>query len=152
MKTVRDDDGTVYHLLKRSGETSLVRDPETGEEHVLDTDRLEPCAGATNLERAADTLDPALRAMLRSVHDDETLGLLVELHDRGPLAVVAILERSSWCESDLAGRLGQLQLAGLIEEAAVAGERGYRLTAEGTRAVSLVRSPPESESDGGADR
>lgn len=154
MKTVRDEDGNIYHLLKRSADSSLVRDPRTGERRYVENDRLEDCAGATPLEQSADAVDPAVRTLLGSAHDDEDLGLLVELADRGPLGVVTILECSGWCESDLGGRLARLRLAGLLEETVVDGERGYRLTETGARALAVVRLSPSSSADDpiGADR
>ena len=35
MRTVRDADGGHYLLVKQSGDSSLVRDPETGGEHYV---------------------------------------------------------------------------------------------------------------------
>ena len=40
MRTVRDADGTRYVLLKQSGESSLVRDPKTGQQRHVPTDTL----------------------------------------------------------------------------------------------------------------
>ncbi|MEM4781040.1 MAG: hypothetical protein QXG03_05715 [Halalkalicoccus sp.] len=47
MQTVEDAEGTRYLLLKRSGESSLVRDPDTGEERYLRNDTLSAVGGAS---------------------------------------------------------------------------------------------------------
>lgn len=139
MKTVRDDDGTRYLLLKRSTEASLVRDPTTGNECYVRNDRLEHVDDATGLETAASGVDPAIRRLLRGVHDDETLGFLLELADRGPTDVRTVLDRYDFCESDLHGRLAELAAAGLLEETTLGGERGYRVTDDCVRALSAIR-------------
>ena len=48
MRTV-DYDGDRYLLVKRSDESSLVRDPETGETAYLANDRLTPVDGESPL-------------------------------------------------------------------------------------------------------
>lgn len=149
MRTVRDEEGTRYLLRKRSAESSLVYDPETGEERYLPNDRLrETEESGSALETAAAAVDPAVRTLVRAAHDDESLGLLVALADRGPIGVRQLLDGYGLCESDLHGRLAELVAAGLIEEATVAGERGYRATAECREALAVVRSEPDSENDG----
>lgn len=140
MKTVRDKEGTRYLLRKRSAESSLVYDPETGEERYLPNDRLEDEGSGSPLETAATGVDPAVRTLLGAVHDDETLGLLIALADRGPLAVRQLLSGYGLCESDLHGRLAELVAAGLVEETTVAGERGYRATEDCLLALAVVRS------------
>ena len=140
MKTVRDDEGTLYLLLKRSESASLVRDPATGNECYVQNDRLEPVEGASPLETAAAGIDEPVRRLLRGVHDERTLGLLVELADDGPTGVRTILERYDFCESDLHGRLVELVAVGLLEEVEVDGERGYRITETCERALTVVRS------------
>ncbi|WP_114576192.1 hypothetical protein [Saliphagus sp. LR7] len=140
MKTVRDAEGTRYLLRKRSTESSLVYDPETGEERYLPNDRLEEEEGSGSpLETAAAGVDPAVRTLLSAVHDDETLGLVIALADRGPIAVRQLLDGYGLCESDLHGRLAELVAAGLVEEATVAGERGYRATGDCRVALEIVR-------------
>lgn len=141
MRTVRDDEGTRYLLRKRSAESSLVYDPETGEERYLPNDRLHDLDSAGSpLETAAAGVDPAVRTLLSAVHDNESLGLLVALTDRGAIAVRDLLSAYGLCESDLHGRLSELVAAGLIEETTVAGERGYRATGECREALAVVRS------------
>ncbi|WIV67623.1 DUF7346 family protein [Natrialbaceae archaeon AArc-T1-2] len=147
MKPVRDDDGTRYLLLKRSAEASLVRDPTTGNECYVRNDRLEPEEDATVLETAATGVDPAIRRLLRGVHDDETLGFLLELAERGATDVRTILERYDVCESDLHGRLAELAAAGLLEEVDVDGERGYRISDDCERALSAIRDATTASED-----
>lgn len=138
MKTVQDDTGRRYLLLKRSEHASLVRDPQSGNECYVQNDRLED-VDESALELAAQTVDDPVRALLTNVHDETTLGLLIELADRGPLGVRTLLDSYDICESDLHGRLTVLSAAGLLEETDVAGERGYRTTADCDRALEVVR-------------
>lgn len=139
MKTVEDDTGKRYLLLKRSEQASLVRDPRNGNECYVQNDRLEEVDGQSTLETAARTVPGPVRTLLAAVHDEETLGLVVELAERGPLAVRTLLDGYGLCESDLHGRLTILGTAGLIEEADVGGERGYRVTDECVRALETIR-------------
>ncbi|SFC05668.1 hypothetical protein SAMN05444422_10454 [Halobiforma haloterrestris] len=149
MKTVRDDRGNRYLLLKRSESASLVRDPATGDECYIRNDRLE-FVDRSGLETAAATVDESVRTLLTNVHDEETLGLLIELADRGPMGVRQLLDSYALCESDLHGRVTVLAAAGLLEETEVEGgvaaERGYRITEECRRALEVLR--PGTDSDG----
>lgn len=126
MRTV-EHDGDRYLLVKRSGESSLVRDPETGEERYLPNGEL-TVTGDSPLELAAHSVPEASRRILTAVHSEQALGLLAELDERGPLSVREVLGSYDLCESDLHGLFGELRAAGLVTEADVAGERGYRLT------------------------
>lgn len=126
MKTV-EHDGDRYLLVKQSGESSLVRDPETGEERYLPNEEL-TVTGDSPLELAARNVPEASRRILTAVHSEQSLGLLVELDERGPLSVRDVLGSYDLCESDLHGLFAELRAAGLVTEADVAGERGYRLT------------------------
>jgi hypothetical protein len=126
VKTV-EHDGDRYLLVKQSGESSLVRDPETGEERYLPNEEL-AVTGDSPLELAARNVPEASRRILTAVHSEQSLGLLVELDERGPLSVRDVLGSYDLCESDLHGLFAELRAAGLVTEADVAGERGYRLT------------------------
>jgi len=126
VKTVQYD-GDSYLLVKRSEESSLVRDPETGEERYLPNDEL-TASGESPLVLAARRVPEPSRRILAAVHSDRALGVLVELDERGPLSVRAVLGAYDLCESDLHGLFGELHAAGLVEETDVDGERGYRLT------------------------
>lgn len=83
MKSVQDDTGKRYLLLKRSEHASLVRDPRNGNECYVQNDRLED-VDESPLETAARTVSGPVRTLLTTVHDEATLGLLVELAERGP--------------------------------------------------------------------
>ncbi|MEY7850771.1 hypothetical protein AB7C87_16395 [Natrarchaeobius sp. A-rgal3] len=146
MKTVQDDTGKRYLLLKRSEHASLVRDPRNGNECYVQNDRLESVDEAGALETAARTVSEPVRTFLSTVHDEETLGLLLELDDRGPLRVRTLLDSYDLCESDLHGRLTVLTSADLLEEVEVGGERGYRLT---ERCETALESILTSENDHG---
>ena len=147
MKTVRDDAGKHYLVLKESGQASLVRDPETGEECYVRNDRLETVDDDDALHAAARGVPREVRRLLVGVHDDRWLGLLVELADRGPMTARQLLEHYHLCESDMNGLLSELRAADLVESVDVGGEPGYRTTAECERALSVV-SGSESISAG----
>ncbi|WP_458187126.1 DUF7346 family protein [Haladaptatus sp. NG-WS-4] len=128
MRTVCDESGKRYLLVKQSGESSLVRDPRTGDETYLENDRLQSVEGESPLEIAARKVPPAPRRLLTAVPNERALGLLVELSDRGPLSVRELLSTYDLCESDLHGLLAEFRAAGLVEERRVVGDRGYDLT------------------------
>ena len=135
MRTVCDESGQRYLLLKRSDESSLVRDPQTGDETYLENDRLHTADGESPLETAARRISPATRRILTAIPNERALGLLVELYDRGPLSVRELLSAYDLCESDLHVHLAEFRVAGLIDECRVAGERGYDLTATATEGL-----------------
>lgn len=137
-QSVRADDGTRYLRLQRSSDTSLVRDPVTGEERYVENDRLEPIDDAP-LAIAARGVDEDVRSLVVAVPDERTLGFLLELADHGPLGVRTILDAYEFCESDLHGRLTMLTMAGVLEQTTVAGERGYALTESGRAGLEALR-------------
>ena len=139
MRTVRDVDGTTYLLIKRSGESSRVRDPETGAERYVANADLEPVEGESPLETAAAGVPTAMRRAIRAIHDDRTLGLLVILVDEGPLSVLELMDGLDMCESDLHGRLAEFQAAGLIREVDVFGRRGYEPTEMAVEVIERLR-------------
>ncbi|WP_181693313.1 hypothetical protein [Natronomonas sp. LN261] len=137
MRTV-EHHGDRYLLVKRSGDSSLVRDPETGDERYLPNDELD-VTGDSPLAVAAGAVPEPQRRILTAVHSERMLGLLVELEDRGPLSVRDILGRYDLCESDLHGRIGELRAAGLVREADTGGERGYATTELAGRGLTALR-------------
>ncbi|WP_331236363.1 DUF7346 family protein [Natronorarus salvus] len=139
MRTVEDDEGGRYLLRKRSAESSLVFDPETGEERYVENARLSPVGGESPLETAARTVSAPTRTLLSAVHNDRGLGLLLELDRRGPLSVRELMAAYDLCESDLHGRIAELHVSGLIEETSVNGERGYTTTDLSERALDALR-------------
>jgi len=139
MRTVRDESGKRYVLLKESTDSSLVRDPETGDSRYVENEQIEPVDGEEPLETAAVGVPEPVRRVVSAVHDDAGIGLLADLVDRGPIAVRDMLGAYDQCESDLHGRLAELRAAGLIEEAQVAGERGYDATETAQDALRTLR-------------
>lgn len=137
MRPVRDDEGRRYLLLKESRDSSLVRDPATGEECYLPNDRLDP-AEESVLSAAARAVPESTRRVLSAVHDDRALGLLLEL-DREPRSVRYLLDATDLCESDLLGLLSEFRVAGLLAEADVGGERGYRTTETASEGLARLR-------------
>ena len=144
MRTVEDESGRRYLLLKRSGESSLVRDAETGEERYVPNGELRARDGVDPLATAAAAVPAPVRRLLSAVHDDRGVGLVVELA-REPRSARALLEATDLCESDLVGLLSELRAAGLVEEATVEGERGYAATEEAREAVEQLTA---SDTDG----
>ncbi len=140
MQTVRDADGRRCLLVKRSAESSLVRDPETGGERYVDNATLTVIDGESPLTTAAAGVPGPVRRVLGAVHDDRTLGLLVTVVDDGPLSVLELLDDADMCESDLHGRIAEFRAAGLVDEVDVDGRRGYAATATATDAVAFLRS------------
>ncbi|MFQ3294757.1 MAG: hypothetical protein ACI9PP_000616 [Halobacteriales archaeon] len=140
MRIVRDESGKEYVLLERSDDGSRVRDPETGTECVVENDRFEPIEGASPLETIAAGVSKPVRRITTAVHDDRSLGMLIDLVDRGPLAVRTLLDVDDFCESDLHGLLGEFRAAGLVTEVSVAGERGYDATDLARDGVAVIRS------------
>ena len=137
MRTV-DHDGDRYLLVKRSDESSLVRDPETGEERYLPNEELSG-TGEPPLVVAARRVPEPTRRLVTAVPSERALGVLLELDERGPMAVRTVLASYDLCESDLHGLFGELRAAGLVAEADVDGRRGYRLTDGGREATEAVR-------------
>jgi len=138
-RPVRDAAGNRYLLLKRSGESSLVRDPETGERQHLPNDEIELLAESA-VPTVLDAVPDEVVTLVTAVHDERVLAVLLELDAEGPMAVRTLLAEYDFCESDLHGLLGELQAAGLVAETTVVGERGYETTAAGERALTALRS------------
>ncbi|WP_115862801.1 DUF7346 family protein [Halorussus litoreus] len=128
MRTVRDEAGDTFVLLKESSDSCKLRDPETGEETYRDAAALEPVAGESPLTTTAQAVPEPVRRVLTATPDERALGLLVDLRERGPHSVRYLLDATDLCESDLLGILTEFRAAGLVEEATVAGERGYGTT------------------------
>lgn len=147
MQTVRTADGTEYLLVKRSGESSRVRDPETGSEQYVDNEDLTVVDGESPLETAAAGVPAPVRRVMRATHDDRSLGLLVEVVDRGPVSVIELMDGYDMCESDLHGRIAEFRAAGLIAEADAAGRRGYEATEAAIDAVDILRESAATDSD-----
>ena len=128
MRSVEDEAGDRYLLLKRSGDAWLVRDPGTGAERHLPAASLSVVGGESPLETAARGVPDPVRRNL-DVTSDRALGLLSEVRRREPVAVRTLLADYDLCESDLHGLLGEFRAAGWLAETTVAGERGYETTA-----------------------
>lgn len=139
MRTVADADGNRLVVRKVSGDSLLVADPESGRERYVDRDAVSDVDGESVLETVAAGVPEPTRKVLTAVHDDESLGLLLEFVDRGPLAVVTLTNEYDRCESDLHGLLAEFRAAGLLTEASVAGERGYDATDLAREGVAGLR-------------
>jgi len=139
MRTVEDETGTRYLLVKQSSESSRVRDPETGEEQHVPNDTIETVDGASPLATAATAVDDAVRRVLTACHDERALGLLLELDEAGPTDVRVLLDRYDLCESDLHGIVAEFRAAGLVDETAVPGGRGYETTPATREALATLR-------------
>jgi hypothetical protein len=140
MRTVRDEDGTHYLLLKESGQSSLVRDPTTGDERHLPNDDIETVDGESPLETAANAVPDAVRRVLTAAHDDRALGLLLEIDSQGPVGVRTLLSAYDLCESDLHGLLAEFRAAGLLDETKTNGQRGYVTTDVASEGLELLQA------------
>jgi hypothetical protein len=138
MRTVRDDAGDRFLLVKESGDSCKVRNPETGEETHRKRDNLEPVSGESPLSTAARAVPEPARRILTAAPDDRALGLLVDLRERGPHSVRYLLDATDLCESDLLGLLTEFRAAGLVEETTVMGERGYATTDAADEGLRLL--------------
>jgi hypothetical protein len=145
MQTVRDADGETYLLVKRSAESSRVRDPATGAERYVDNEELSVVDGESPLATAASGVSASVRRTIRAVHDDRSLGLLAVVVDEGPLSVIELLDTADMCESDLHGTVTELRAADLIDEVDVAGRRGYEATPIAVEALGLLRDGSQDE-------
>ncbi len=137
MQTVRTEGGERYLLVDSSKESSRVRDPTTGEEHTVATERLEP-TGESALDTAVRGVPEPVRRLVSAVPDESALGLLYEIDARGAVAARDLLSYD-YCESDLHGLCGEFRAAGLLEACEVAGERGYRTTPAASAALAELR-------------
>jgi hypothetical protein len=144
MQTVRDDAGDRYLLVKRSAESSRIRDPDTGEEEYRPNDALTFEAEALPSVEATAIPEP-VRRVVTAAHDDRSLGLLIDLVDRGPLPVAELLSTTDLCESDLHGLVMEFRAAGLVVETSVHGERGYDATETAAEAVATLRTVGSDE-------
>lgn len=138
MQTVRDDAGRTYLLLKRSAESSKVRDPKTGTEQYIPNEQLTAVTDESPLEGASRAVPESVRKLLTAVRDERGLGLLVEVAEHGPVGVRQLLSTYDLCESDLHGLLAEFRAAGLVQEATVAGERGYEATDDALDALAII--------------
>ncbi|SFR33299.1 DUF7346 family protein [Halorubrum sodomense] len=146
MQTVHDGDGETYLLVKRSAESSRVRDPATGAERYVDNEELSVVDGESPLATAASGVPEPVRRTLGAVRDDRSLGLLAVVVDEGPIPAIDLLDAADMCESDLHGALSEFRAAGLVAEAEVAGRRGYEATPVAAEAMALLRG--EANGDG----
>jgi len=139
MRTVRDESGRRLILLKESGDSSLVRDPETGERRHVANEALTPVDGESPLETASRAVPESVRAVASAVHDDRSLGLLLEIDARSPVDVRTLTGAVDLCESDLHGLLSEFRAAGLVAEADAAGVRGYETTERASEGLAAMR-------------
>ncbi|MCL9815415.1 DUF7346 family protein [Natronocalculus amylovorans] len=140
MRTVRDADGTEYILRKSSSDAWLVYDPNAKTESYMPADELTIVSDTSPLTVAASTVSPPVRRILSATHNDQSLGLLIELVDRGPISVIDLLNSYDFCESDLHGLLSEFRAAGLVTEEAVLDTRGYAATDIASDGISMLRS------------
>jgi hypothetical protein len=135
MRTVRDSDGNHYLLLKESAESSLVRDPTTGDQRHVPNDDIEPAGGESPLVTATAVVPETIRDVLTAVPDERALGLLLEIDRRGPVGVRLLLDAYDLCESDLHGLLTEFRAAGLLE----VDTRRYDTTESASTALDALR-------------
>jgi hypothetical protein len=141
MRTVYHADGTQYLLCKESSESSLIRDPRSGEEKYVSNEELTIAdTDDSPLVAAASGVPETVRTVLIASHGEDALGLLIELTDREGLSIVSMLDAYDYCESELNGQLAEFRAAGLITEIEIYGERGYGPTEMTKTAIESLRS------------
>ncbi len=141
MRTVYHTDGTQYLLCKQSSDSSLIRDPRSGEERYVSNEELTIAdTDDSPLVAAASGVPKSVRTALTASHSESALGLLIELTDREGLSVVSMIETYDYCESELNGQLAEFRAAGLVTETKIYGERGYEPTETAKAAVESLRS------------
>lgn len=150
MHTVRTSDGTRYLLLKQSSDSSLVRDPTTGDERYIENDRLKlvESDNVSPLETVAETVPDSIRRILSAVSDDRSLGLLLVLDRHEPIAIPDLMTHSDLCESDINGILSEFRAAGLIEPVSIGGVPSYETTKLASDGLSILR---DCDDDGNRD-
>ncbi len=109
MRLVEDRQGRRFGLLKRSVDSSLVLDLETGRRSYRPNDNLRPVNG--------ENVDPRTE-------------LLATLSTDDAIPVRTVIERTTLCESELFAVSRELELAGVIREATCDGERAWMLSGE----------------------
>jgi hypothetical protein len=139
MRTVEDESGRRLLVVKRAAESWLVRDPERGTERYVRPGDVTVVDDAAPLSTAASGLDADARRLVLAARDDRALGLLCHLDAVGPRSVVALLDETDLCESDLHGLVAEFRAAGLLTEERVDGRRGYGLTERARRALDRLR-------------
>ena len=138
MKRVRDTDGRTYHLLKRSGDSALVRDVESGVERYLPVAEFHAVDDNSPADDPLAAIPTPVRTLVRATPNEDALELLVILDRQGPLSVRRLLDETICCESDVNGIVTGYRLAGLVEEIDVNGEPGYATTETATQALEIV--------------
>lgn len=139
-RTVEDADGNRYLLIKQSSESSLVREPETGDRRHIPNEELTVLDDVSTVDTVLGSLSGDIVSVVTAVHDERMLALVHELDAEGPMAVRTLLSAYDFCESDLHGMLAELTAGGLISETRVAGERGYETTERASGALDALRS------------
>ncbi|WP_138006921.1 DUF7346 family protein [Halalkalirubrum salinum] len=152
MRTVRDADGKTYLLRKESSESALLYDPKSGTELYRPRSELELVSDESALTTAALAIPAPVRRILSATHNDRSIGLLVTVVDRGPIAAVDLVAVSDLCESDLLGLLSEFRAAGLVDETHVAGTRGYEATPLAVDGVNTLRSIESDRGESTTDR
>ncbi len=144
-RIVRDTDGRQYHLLKRSQDTSLVRPVDGGDRRYLPTAELTVVDDTSRTSAVLDPLPSSVRTLVTTVHDERTLAVLQDLALSGPLAVETLMSSYEFCERTFHGVIAELQVAELVTETTVAGERAYDTTEQANRALASLRSSSDPE-------
>jgi len=140
MRTVEDEAGQRYLLLKRTRSASLVRDLDSGERQHLPTEALTVVEDESPLASAAEGVPETARRLVTAIRDERTLGLLVALESAEELSARRLLEVEDYCETDLHGLMTELQSAGLVERTSEDGQEGYRLTEPAGAVVRALQS------------
>jgi hypothetical protein len=137
MRAVRGPEGRRLVLESDGGDAARVYDPATGDRDSIPHDALEPIEDAP-LAVVAERVDDPLRALVTAIPDERALGLLVFVADNGPTPVRTLLDRTTYCESDLHGLLVHLTAAGLLDERRADDGRTYTITDTASMALDRL--------------
>lgn len=122
MHLCEDENGRRLAVVKRSATSSLVLDLETGDHFYRANETLTPIdnQGTGNADTGSNSMGPTdQRAELLSILE----------HD--PIPIRTILSRTTLCESDLYAIRRELEVAGVLEEVTINGERAWVLASAG---------------------
>lgn len=120
MVTVEDESGRRYILLKRSRESSLVLDIDTGERSYR------PNRTLTTIVDSRPPLEEG--GWLTEYPHPGARELLSRIDHKDPQRIRDLLANTTLCESELFALIRELELEGVIEQTTIDGEPGVTLT------------------------
>lgn len=140
MRLATGSDGQWVVVLRAERDHYRIREVISGEVRKVSPSTLDAVNEATLHDIGQAAPDPA-QSIASTIQTARGWGLILVVGAASPVSVRALLDATDECESDINGLLAELEAGGLLERTEVAGERGYELSASGTRAVEASWSP-----------